>query len=101
MQDKWAGMCLRVSLCDGSIRLWTSVRMVALDDAWENPNRGERLETRRKLRPIACVELLLTFSETMITEEEMKDIMKKLGPRQLGCGTPDSPPGHDLCNDPP
>ena len=39
-----------------------------------NPNLGGRLETRRKLPPIACAELFLMFSKTLIIEEEMKDV---------------------------
>ena len=44
---------------------------------------------RRKLRPIACAEPLLKFAEMLIIKEEIKDVLKKLEPRKLGCGTPD------------
>ena len=53
---------------------------------------GEELERRRKLQPTACAEPLLKFAETLVIEEEIKDVLKKLKPRQSGCGTPDAAP---------
>ena len=67
--------------------------MVALDEGWAKPapRRGAGEEAQR-LRPIACAEPLLKFPETLIIEEEIRDILKKLEPRQLGCGSPDAAP---------
>ena len=36
----WAGLWLRVSVCDVTVKLWTSVRMVALDEGWAKPGPG-------------------------------------------------------------
>ena len=66
--------------------------MVALEEGWAKPGPDEEPESRRKLRPIACAEPLLKFAETLVNEEETKDVLKKLEPRQLGCGTPDAAP---------
>ena len=30
----WAGLLLRGSVCDETVKLWISVRMVALDERW-------------------------------------------------------------------
>ena len=64
--------------------------MVALDEGWAKPAPGKEPETRRKLRPIACAEPLLKFAETLVIEEEIKDILKKAraetaGVRHSGC----------------
>ena len=74
-------------MCDETVKLWTSVRLVALDEA-----PGEELERRRKLQRIACAEPLLKFDETLVIEEEIKDVLKKLEPRRLRCGKPDAAP---------
>ena len=66
--------------------------MVALDEGWAKSGADEEPESKRKLRPIACAEPLLTLAETLVFEEEIKDVLKKLEPRQLGCGTPDAAP---------
>ena len=79
-------------MCDETIKLWTSVRMVALDEAWAKPAPGEEPEKRRKLWPIACAEPLLKFAETLIIEKEIKEVLKKLQVRQLECGTLDAAP---------
>ena len=73
-------------------KLWTSVRVVALDEGWAKPGSDVEPESKRKLRPIACAAPLLKFAETLVIEEEIKDVLKKLEPRQLGCGTPDAAP---------
>ena len=65
---QWARIWLRGSVCQEIIRLWTGVRMVALDEGWAKPAPGEELERNRKLRPIACAEPLLKFAETLIIE---------------------------------
>ena len=54
--------------------------------------RGEEPKRRRKLRPIACSEPLLQFAKTLVLSSRRRetDVLKKLEPRQLGCGTPDA-----------
>ena len=75
---------------EDTLQLRTNVRMVALDEGWAKPAPDEEPEKRRQLRPTACAEPLLKFAGTLIIKEEIKDILKKLEPRQLGCGTPDT-----------
>ena len=58
----------------------------------EQTNKQQYDLERRKLWPIACAERLLKFAETLVIEEEIKDVLKKLESRQLGCGTPDAAP---------
>ena len=70
----WAGIWLRGSVCDETVKLWTSVRMVALDEGWAKRGPDEEPESGRKLRPIACEEPLLKFAETLVIEEEIKDV---------------------------
>ena len=74
---RWAGTWLRGSVCHSTIRLWTGVRMVALDEGWAKPAPSEEPETRRKLRPIACAEPRLKIAETLVIEEEIKDILQE------------------------
>ena len=57
-----------VGPCDETVKLWTSVRMVALDEGWAKPGPDEEPESRRKLRPMACAEPLLKFAETLVIE---------------------------------
>ena len=40
-------------MCEDTIKLWTSVRMMALDEGWAKPAPDEEPENRRKHRPIA------------------------------------------------
>ena len=42
------------------------------------------------MQPIACAEPVLRFGETLVIEDKIKDVLKKLEQRQLGCGTPDA-----------
>ena len=82
---RWAGIWLRGSVCHSTIRLWTGVRMVALDEGWAKPAPGEEPETRRMLRPIACAEPLLKFEETLVIEEDQEGRAEAAGVRHSGC----------------
>ena len=80
------GLWLRGSVCEETVKLWTTVRMVALDEGWAKPCPDEEPESRRKLQPVACAELFLKFAQTVVIEEGIKDVVKKLEPRQdTGC----------------
>ncbi len=46
----------------------------------------------RKLRPIACAEVLIKFVETLFSDEQSADMLQAFEPHQVGCGTPDGSP---------
>ena len=79
---------------------WTAACATAVDSDWKLPNAalsGNDLESRpalqeRKVRPIACAEVLLKYGETVDTEEALDRMLASMEPSQLGCGTADGAP---------
>ena len=70
-------------MCDDFIRVWTSVRTVALDEEWAKPSPGQQPETRRRLQPLMCAEPLLNFAETVVIEDEIIRRAKSKSTRSL------------------
>ena len=97
-------------MCDDFIRVWTSVRTVALDEGWAKPSPAQQPETRRRLRPLMCAEPLLNFAETLVIEHEIREVLKNgtaAGRADEVLGTPTTDTsnafpqtGHELGSDP-
>ncbi|CAK0859372.1 unnamed protein product, partial [Prorocentrum cordatum] len=84
---RWAQMWKQGRVRDVSVEVWTAACITPADCGWaaaEPPRAPER-----KLRPIACAEVLTKFVEGVCIDEIMTKLLQAFEPRQLGCGTRD------------
>ncbi|CAK0795081.1 unnamed protein product [Prorocentrum cordatum] len=75
---------------DATIELWTAACVTPVDCDWARVGPGQ--PAQRKLRPIACAEVLMKLVEGACIDEESASMLAALEPRQLGCGAPDGAP---------
>jgi hypothetical protein len=73
------------------VLLWTAACVSPVDCGMQQGTQPGEPQARN-LRPIACAECLMKLVESIEIEAQISDILTKLEPAQVGCGTPDAAP---------
>ena len=84
---KWATMWQGAMVSSPTASFWTAAIVTLVDCGPAVLEAGEA--PRRELRPIACSEALLKVAGSAAIESVQQELLAALGPRQMGCGTPD------------
>ena len=88
----WSQLWTRRYVQPRTVRLFTAAVVTAVDGGYTgNPSEEHGLREDRKVRPIACAEVLIKLCEGVDVKLERKNLDRSFEGVQFGNGAPDGP----------
>jgi len=88
----WQNLWPKGRLQPEVIELFTAATVTPVDGGWTGDRGPSGLQQARKLRPIACAEVLVKIGESIDIGGEQQSLNKSYGDNQLGNGEPMAAP---------